>query len=174
MTKWASCEKTEPRRPFKTNNRKQRDELQSDTEAETEPEPEPQTEPEVCQRAHVHLGQLRSRLATWAHCGRHFKNLRHDDNYATTRPKIPFRFSVFSLRFRLVSFRFFTFDLISSFLGRVGGGKVLFELFARWDTHRCDVFCNLFRIRSPFASELKTDRSKNSNNILSCSCANRD
>lgn len=64
--------------------------------------------------------------------------------------------SLFSLQ-SPVSFSFVSFDLISSFLG---GGKVLFELLARWDTHRCDVFCNLFRIRSPLASASETDRSQ--------------
>lgn len=154
MTKWLSDEvsglrKDRSERPFKTNNRKQRD------------------------RGRDWARERTSILVSWAvdwRLGRIAGVIsKISGTTTTTRPRDPkfhfdFQSSVFGLQ-SSVSFSFVSFDFEFSWPGR-GGGKVLFELFARWDTHRCDVFCNLFRIRSPSI--------ENSNNILSCSCANRD
>lgn len=142
MTKWASCEKTaRTERPFKTNNRKQR--VESQTQTQSEPEPE---------SANTSiLVSCDSRLATWAHCGRHFKNLQLQRRRQLRDHATQNSISLFGVRYSV------SFDLISSFSlsflgtgpGR-GGGKVLFELCARWvSIYRCTVFCNLNRIWSP-------------------------
>lgn len=146
MTKWLS------ERAAKRPNRKTIQNKQPKTQRdETQSEPESARPSWSAAQSIGDLGALRASFQKVSPARRQLRD------QATTRPKIPFRFSVFSLR-SSVSFRFVSFDLISSFLG---GGKVLFELFARWDTHRCDdVFCNLFHIRSPLASASETDRSQ--------------
>lgn len=149
MTKWLS------ERAAKRPNRKTIQNKQPKTQRdETLAEPESARPSWSAAQSIGDLGALRASFQKVSPARRQLRD------QATTRPKIPFRFSVFSLQ-SSVSFSFVSFDLISSFLGRAGGGKVLFELFARWDTHRCDdVFCNLFRIRSPLASASETDRSQ--------------
>lgn len=144
MTKWLS------ERAAKRPNRKTIQNKQPKTQRD-----EALAEPESARpswSAAQSIGDLGALRASFQKVSPARRQLR---DQATKRPRDPkFHFAFQSS----VSFSFVSFDLISSFLG---GGKVLFELFARWDTHRCDdVFCNLFRIRSPLASASETDRSQ--------------
>lgn len=97
-------------RPFKTNNRKQRDEPQSEPVTESETEPESARPSWSAEQSIGDLGALRASFQK-------SPARRQLRDHATQNSISVFSLqsSVSSLRFRLVSFR-----LISSFLGRAG------------------------------------------------------
>lgn len=98
------------------------------------------------EREHFHLGQLRQSIGDLGALRASFQKSPATTTTTTTRPRDPkFHFAVrYSVSFDLISS--FSLSFLGTGPGR-GGGKVLFELCARWvSIYRCAVFCNLNRI----------------------------